>query len=61
MTKHLFAAALILALAPSGRAQQPAPAAGQPAPAAGQPALSPGQARAKAIEDLVVLDRKSVV
>ena len=50
MTKHLFAASLTLLVAASARAQQPTPAAGPPA-------HSPEQARAKAIEDLVVANK----
>jgi ribulose-5-phosphate 4-epimerase/fuculose-1-phosphate aldolase len=52
MTKAFWSAALIAAaFAAPSRAQQQQPAA---QPDAGQPALSPEQARAKAVEDLVV-------
>jgi len=53
----LFATCIALGAlgAAAALAQQPAP--GQPAPGAGQPAPTPEQARAKAIEDLVVANR----
>ena len=50
----LSAASAVLAFAAASYAQQPA---AQPATPAGQPQLSPEQARAKAIDDLVVANR----